>query len=56
VQANPLDHLDLSNGLEMLHSELAAHLVTSGVELRLLSKDIWLQVFQLRKGVELQNV
>jgi hypothetical protein len=30
-----LDHLVLSNGLEMLHSELAARLATSGVELRL---------------------
>jgi hypothetical protein len=35
VAANPLDHLVLSNGLEMLHSELAARLATSGVELRL---------------------
>jgi hypothetical protein len=56
VEANPLDHLVLSNGLEMLHSELAARLAPSGMELILLKKYIWMQVFQLRKGVELQHV
>jgi hypothetical protein len=59
VEADPLVHLVLSNGLEMLHSELAARLATSGVEVLhqvLLKKDIWLKVFQLRKGVELQHV
>jgi hypothetical protein len=30
-----MDHLVLSNGLEMLHSELAARLATSVLELRL---------------------
>jgi hypothetical protein len=35
VEANPLNHLVLSNGLEMLHSELIIHLATSRVELRL---------------------
>jgi hypothetical protein len=36
--ANPLVHLVLSNGLEILHSELAAHLATSGVEHHLVEK------------------
>jgi hypothetical protein len=38
VEANPLAHLVLSNGLEMLHSELAARLATSGVEHRPVEK------------------
>jgi hypothetical protein len=56
MEANPLDHLVLSSGLEILHSELAAHLATNGVELRLVEKNIWVQMFHLRKGVELLHV
>jgi hypothetical protein len=33
-----MDHLVFSNGLEILHSELAARLATSGVQLHLLEK------------------
>jgi hypothetical protein len=38
MKANPLDHLLLSSSLEILHSEHAACLATSGVELHLFEK------------------
>jgi hypothetical protein len=38
MEANVLDHLVLSSSLEMLHSELATHLATSGVDLHLVEK------------------
>jgi hypothetical protein len=40
----------------MLHLELATYLATSGIELHLIEKCIWLQVFQLKKGLEVQHV
>jgi hypothetical protein len=55
MEANPFGHLILSNGKWCIQSQ-QAHLVTVGWRSVLLKEGIWLQVFQLRKGVELQHI
>jgi hypothetical protein len=56
MEANLLAHLILSNSLEILHSELAASLATSGVELCPVEKRHLAAGVPTEESIELQHV